>query len=112
MTLKKSYLFEFSESDVLGITLILIEMVRWKRELEFMDDKHAYDISVNFMIYMYICIYICFLQKSQWKSYDPRTTNLAPPTFHKKTLQICFLALTYPSVHMENSRSVHKQVDE
>ena len=36
-------------------------------------------------------------QKSQWKSYDLRTPNLAPPTFQKKSFKLCFLTVTNES---------------
>ena len=28
------------------------------------------------------------MQKAQWKSYDEKTLNLAPPTFHKDPLHV------------------------
>ena len=49
-TIEKLCSFEISsESDGLVIIATIIEMVRWRRELDFMYDEQAYGISLNFL---------------------------------------------------------------
>ena len=47
-TLGKSCLFEFKAADGLGILSIPTQMFRIRREIEFMDDEQAFEISGNF----------------------------------------------------------------
>ena len=43
--LDKTYLFEYTETAGLGMTHILFEMFRLKREMEFLDENQAINTS-------------------------------------------------------------------
>ena len=47
--LERTYLFEFTESDGLGIVHTLIEMCRLRKEIDFMDKNQAVDIYTSFL---------------------------------------------------------------
>ena len=47
--LKKSCPFEFTGADGLGMFPILLELLRIRREIEFMDNEQAFEIFASFL---------------------------------------------------------------